>query len=976
MRCCILTILVLPAALTQLLCQEIPKPSYEGQRVAKVELVADPKLAVETLRPLVEQKTGEAYSDRKVQDTVAALQRTGMFRKVEVCLRPGVAGLELTFVLEPAFYFGIFQFSGADKFQYPRLRQVIDIPSETPYKSDTVTAAGEALQRFFVSQGFFEAQVRPEPEFDETHMLANVDFHVELGRRARIGMTRVMGPPPDEAKRLLHDTRSLRAWISGASLKPGKVYTRQRVHGAVELIRKDLAARHRLASKVQLNKPAFHPDTNRADITITAHEGPLVRVRIVGAKLSWLPFLGSRRKKNLIPVFSEKAIDSELVEEGRISLVDFFQKKGYFDVDVRADVQRQQGQVDLVYNINKGRKQKVEGVAFEGNRHFDEDALQKVVPVRPHHFFLSRGRFSDRLLEQGVRNLTAFYTDHGFEKVKVDARVVHRAPKIHVRYLVTEGPQTLVESLNLSGNEHVSTAELTPRAGFHLRQGQPFSPRGLSQDRSNILAAYLDRGFLNAEFNAKVAKQPSDLTKVDVTYEIAEKQQVRVDEVLYLGQRHTRTSLISKTADLHPETPLSQGDILQAESELYGLGIFDWVSVDPRRPPNDYPQEDVLVKVHEARRNTISYGFGLEVARQDGNLPSGTIAIPGLPVIGSGNANFTSSERTIVSPRGSIEYTRQNVRGLGQSLSVSALVSRLDQRTLATFTDPRFRLSGWKSLWSASFERNTENPVFNARLADGSWQLEKPLNKSGTRIIQLRYRFRHTVLSNILIPELVLPQDRNLRLSTLSGTWIRDTRDKPLDAASGFYQTVDLGITPRFLGSNTNFARLLAQSSYYKSFGRTVWANRVEVGLAKAISGSVPTSERFFSGGGTTLRGFSINGAGPQRTVSACSDPNDPSTCTNIRVPVGGNQLFVLNSEFRFPTYIKKGLGLVAFYDGGNVYGPVGFHNFFQNYTNTIGVGLRYATPLGPIRFDVGHNLNPVTGMSSNQFFVTLGQAF
>src|SRR6202008_3617906 len=236
-------------------------------------------------------------------------------------------------------------------------------------------------------------------------------------------------------------------------------------------------------------------------------------------------------------------------------------------------------------------------------------------------------------------------------------------------------------------------------------------------------------------------------------------------------------------------------------------------------------------------------------------------------------------------------------------------------------------------------ERKTENPAFAARLAEGSWQLEKPLNKDKTRRIQLRYRFRRTVLSNLLIPGLVLPEDQRLRLSTVSATWIRDPRDKPLDASRGFYQTLDLGIPPKALGASANFARFLGQSSYYKPFGPTVWANRITLGLAKAFgSGDVPTSERFFSGGETTLRGFPINGAGPQRTVPACSNPNDPATCVNLQVPVGGRQLFILNSELRFPLRIKEGLGAAIFYDGGNVYSAISMSRFIQDYSNTVGV--------------------------------------
>jgi outer membrane protein insertion porin family len=156
-----------------------------------------------------------------------------------------------------------------------------------------------------------------------------------------------------------------------------------------------------------------------------------------------------------------------------------------------------------------------------------------------------------------------------------------------------------------------------------------------------------------------------------------------------------------------------------------------------------------------------------------------------------------------------------------------------------------------------------------------------------------------------------------------------------------------------------------------------IWANSIRLGFAKPISGSrVPTSERFFSGGGTTLRGFPINEAGPQRSVPVCTNPADPATCMLISVPEGGNQLFVLNSELRFPLQIINNLGGVVFYDGGNVYRNISFAQFVNNYTSTVGVGLRYSTPVGPVRIDVGRNLNPVPGIKAYQFFITLGQAF
>ena len=959
--------------------QQSTKVSYDGQKVASVELVANPNMDVDQYKSLIQQKAGTAYSTKQVNATISALKNTGIFSDVQLKVTPDPAGLHLTFTLEPALYFGIFDFPGALKvFSYTRLLQVIDIPAETTYTKDKVAAAGGALQKFFISSGFFQAQVQVDPHLDQQHLLANVTFHCKLGPRAKIGKLEVTGAPPKEEARLEHDAKSLRATLTGASLKPGKKFTPKRINAGIALMKRDLAGQRRLASRVEFDHAGYHPDTNHADVYVKTELGPVVNISVKGARLSWIPFLSSRRQKQLIPIYSEGSIDPDLVEEGRRNLANFFQDKGYFDVKVTTDYQTSPDKIMLVYNIVKGHKHKVQQVAFRGNRHFDEDLLMDDVSVKPHKwFFLSSGKYSDKLVAESVKSLKTFYQNHGYEDVKVDKDVVDREPKIYVTFLITEGPETIVDNLFLRGNYHIAGHELAPKGGFNLQPGRPFSPKGLADDRAHLMATYLDRGYLNAEFDSKVDRLINDPHRVNVFYKVQEKQQVHVDQTLYLGAKSTRASLLHKTANIPPESPLSQSSTLTAESKLYELGVFDWASVEPRRPITDQNQEDVVVKVHEARKNSIDYGFGLQVARRGGNLPTGTIALPGLPPVSTGTNNFTFAEKTFVSPRGSVTYTRNNVRGLAETFSVSGLMSRLDQRAVASYKDPHFKLSGWSSLVSTSWERTTENPIFEARLANGTWQLEKPLNKDGSRRVQVRYQFQKTSLSNLVIPGLVLPQDRNVRLSTVSGTWIRDTRDKPLDAHLGFYQTLDLGITPTAFGSNTNFIRFLGQNSYYKPVGPLVWANRVEWGAAKGFAGNyVPTSELFFTGGETSLRGFPINGAGPQRTVPACANPANKATCTNIRVPMGGNQLFIFNSELRFPLYILKNLGAATFYDGGNVYRAINLSQLYNNYTNTVGAGLRYATPVGPIRFDVGKNLNPIPGIKSLQFFVTIGQAF
>jgi outer membrane protein insertion porin family len=953
---------------------EAPQASYEGENVSAVDLIANPHRDVEPLRPLVQQKAGQPYSQAKVEASIAALQQ--QFPKVQVSIVPEISGLRLNVLLEPAYYLGVIRFSGAEQFPYTRLLQSVDLGDQEPFDKERLPLTQESLQKFLRGNGYFQATVQATPEIDDAHQIVNLNFLVHLGPQARIGTVTFQGVDPAEEARLTHSLRSLRARFTGGLLKKGKRYTQERIKSATSLIRRTLAQQHHLASKVEELPPNYHPETNRVDVAFKTEIGPVVIVRITGAKLTWVPFLAGREMKKEIPIYSEGTIDRDLVQEGQKNLVDYFQKKGYFNVNVTADIQHQPDKVVLVYAIDKGKKHKVSSIAFVGNNSASERELLLQVVVKKAHL-LSHGSVSQEQLAQSVKNIEAFYNDHGFEEVKVTSQTVTHELKVGVTFHIAEGAQTLVNNVNVTGNNNLDQKELVAPTGFELQAGKPFSPRRLVNDRNRISANYLNRGYLNVEVKAAVSRDPNDPHRLNVLYAVNEHQLVLVDEAVYLGQQHTRLSLIRKSTKISSKSPMSRGQMLEAESQLYDLNIFDWASVGPEKPITDQTEEHDLVKVHEAKRNDIIYGFGFEVSHRGGSIPTGTVAVPGLPPVQLGQYQVAPSQSTFASPQGSIEINRRNMRGMAETASVALLLSRLDQRAVTTYSQPHFFGSHWGSLASLSIERNTENPLFAASLGDVSFQLERVLNRKTNTRLQVRYDFNKTYLSHLLVPALVLPEDLNVHLSTFSSTLIRDTRDKPLDAHRGQFETLNLGITPTALGSSANFAKLFGQYAFYKPVHSLVFADSVRLGLAKAFAGSfVPTSQLFFSGGGTSLRGFPIDEAGPQRLVPFCGVLQGQNGCVNINVPVGGNQLFILNSEVRFPLKVMKALGGVVFYDGGNVYSAINLNNFVNNYTNTVGIGLRYSTPIGPVRFDIGKNFNPVGGISSVQYYITLGQAF
>src|SRR5579872_3361550 len=978
MRLSAFLLAVLSATAMAQLAFQAPSPTYEGQKVSAVSLIANPHRDLGPLYPLLTQRAGEPYSQKNIDADSKALQRAGHFPEVKVSVAPEVDGLRVEFLLEPAYYLGVVGFPGATKeFAYIRLLQVTDLSDEDPYDPSRIPVAQKALTSFFHRNGYFQAEVEAQPVIDDAHQLVSVHFPVKLGKKAKIASVDIEGTKDGETNRLLHSVHSVWARLSRGLLKAGKPYSPTLIATATKLMKRTLTKEHRLASSVKENPPEYDPQTNRVKVSFAVEVGPVVTVRAQGAKLSPIPFLANREMKKLIPIYSEGTVDQELVEEGERNLTDFFQKKGYYDVKVTTDFRSQPDEIAIVYKINRGQKHKVDRILLHGNYAIGEKDLLAQVTVKKSHIW-THGSLSQKLLKQSASNIEALYRDRGYEEVKVTPRTVDREPKIDVDFDIEEGSQTLVEDVQVTGNQSVEYAQLTAPKGFELRAGEPFSPRKMTEDRNRISATYLNRGYLNAEVRATVQRSGEDSYRVNVAYAITENQMVRMGEVVFLGQQHTRLSLLKRTAQIAPETPMRRGSLLEAESRLYDLSIFDWASVGPRKPITNQSDEMALVKVHEAKRNEITYGFGFEVSHRGGNIPTGTVALPGGGgSIGLNGYKIAPSQSTFASPRGLVEFTRQNMRGLGETASGSILAARLDQRLLTTYTQPHFIGTEWQSLGSFSLERNSENPLFTAALGDLSFQVERAIaHKTNTRV-QIRYDFNKTDLSHILVPDLVLPQDRSVRLSTFSATLIHDTRDKPLDAHRGMLATVDLGITPTALGSSANFTKLFGQYAFYKPLHSLVLANSIRIGLASPFANSfVPTSQLFFSGGGTSLRGFPIDQAGPQRLVPFCNVLQGQSGCVNITVPVGGKQLFILNSEVRFPLGLMKALGGVVFYDGGNVYRSINLHQFVDDYTNTVGFGFRYSTPIGPVRIDIGRNLNPVPGINPTQYYITIGQAF
>jgi len=380
----------------------------------------------------------------------------------------------------------------------------------------------------------------------------------------------------------------------------------------------------------------------------------------------------------------------------------------------------------------------------------------------------------------------------------------------------------------------------------------------------------------------------------------------------------------------------------------------------------DTQRKYVLYQMDEAKKYSIATGFGAEIARIGGGTN------PDYP---GGKAGF--------SPRVSFDVSRINFRGLGHTVSFRSRLSNIDRLGLLSYTAPRLREDPNLTLtFTALYRDSRDVRTFDAKREEGTVQLSQRQSKANT--FQYRFTYRRNSVSSLQIDPLLVPlYSQPVRIGIASMSLIQDRRDDPTESHKGVFNTVDLGVASKVFGSQSGFMRFLGRNTTYHPVGRKlVFARSINLGYLRPItydltpvsstpgdiySGTaferIPIAERFFSGGGNSHRGFPENQAGPRDAATG--------------FPVGGQALLFFNHELRFPL-IGTNLGGVVFLDSGNVYSRMQDVSFrlsqphqtqitkdgprelfgFNYMTHAIGVGVRYRTPIGPVRLDLAFSPN------------------
>ena len=896
-------------------------------------------------------KKGQPLHSADVARAIDGLFATGRFNDIIVEGEPAGAGVIVRFVTQNARFLGGIAVEGKvlDAPNRAQVDSATQLSLGAPFQDDDVTQAVDRIHRLLEANGFYEAQITPEVDRGNDAQQIFVTFRIHEGKRAKYDTPAITGVTKLPDSTIIQAT-GWRLPIIHWWRHVTSSHTRDGVQGVL----KKYAGKNRLMARVDLKKLDYDAARRRVHPDLDIDAGPTVKVTAVETKVS------RRVLKRYVPVFQEGAVDDDLLETGRRNLQDYFQSQGYYDVSVDFKVQPVRDDQETVeYAISRGMRYKLARVNITGNHYFDKDSIRERMFLQPAGFLILRhGRYSEAFRRRDEESIANLYKSNGFRDVKVTSEVTRdlggKAGSIAVTIHIDEGKQWVVDELAIHGIAQFKPADLP---GLASSDGQPFSEVNIANDRETILTFYYTRGFPKATFNASWRTVTPG--HASVVYSITEGSREYVRGVLTSGLQTTRQSLVDRTITMKPGDPLSPPTQTNIQKSLYDLGVFANVDTAVENQDGDTDHKYVLYHFDEASRYSLSVGFGAQLA-QFGTPNTTSLAAPG--------------GTTGVSPEGSLTVSRQNFLGLGHTVSLQGVYSSIEKRGSLTYLQPRlFGVEGQNLSYSLLYDDTLDVRTFAARREQASVQLSKKFSKSLTGLFQASYR-RDNV-SDIVIPVLLVSQFlQSVRLGILSANLVQDRRDNPANPHHGMYNTASFELSGRFFGSQRSFGRMLLRNATYYPLGKNfVLARQTQFGVILPFAPpagidaqeSVPLPERFYAGGADSLRAFPFNQAGP-RDIGAPLVPGGPSS-EPTGFPLGGNALFINNIELRFP-FIGQNIQGVFFHDMGNVYQSLSDISFrfhqnnpqdFGYMVHDVGFGIRYRTPVGPIRADFAYSINP-----------------
>jgi outer membrane protein assembly complex protein YaeT len=1014
-----------------------PISRWAGLPVRKLSFEGVDAVRLDPLPSQLAQAEGKPLNPENLRQSLRQLYATGLFETIQVEGSSFQDGVALVFRGTPRTFIGTVSVDGLKGATLnTQLQRASQLEPGARFSTSKLTRAVEQMRQALTDNGFHEPAIHqtlmPHPQ----EQLIDIAFQVDSGPQARIGTIQLSGDSgmtADEFRRHAH-------------LKISAHVDHDTVNRALSGVLKFYRGQERLEAEIKLDSENYDPASRKTSFRFTANRGPLVKVVVEGASISpW-------HIKRVIPIYEEGTVDDDLLNEGNRRLRDYYQRQGFFDIKVDHVFQSTSAEkLAILYKVQLGSRRRLDKVSVTGNHYFDSATLKQLLSAHAADPIDRHGTYSQALVAADVNALQAVYQNNGFSKVKVIPETStpetvtadpgaplpeaaapagkNKTAPLSLVYRIDEGRQQRVGTVEIEGTEAVNTKRLSQL--LNTTPGQLLSPQNLAMDRDALLTDYLSRGFRKVAVDVSEKVETADPDKLDVVFRINEGQQVFVRNVLLTGLHYTHPETVARAIQLHPGDPLNETALMDTQRNLYEFALFNEVDTSVQNPNGGETKKTILLQAVEAKRWALTYGFGFEAQTGTPQYNCGGIIASG--------AICNPNGKTGVSPRVLVDITRNNLFGREQSASLQATYGLLEQKINLLFQDPHFEGNrNFGLALSGGYANSLDVTTYVASKLDAGLRWTQSFltpgsffSKANTLVYEFNFRRVKVEADSLQVaPGEIALLSTATRVAGPSLTWIRDTRDSPLDAHRGTYTSFQEFLSDPAFGAQAGFNRLDVSNSSYYSFnkGRYVLARNTRYGQERAFGKPqeelIPLPERLYAGGATSMRGFSINAAGPR----------DPAT----GFPIGGAGALINSTELRLPPptlpWLGDTLSFVLFHDMGNIFtnasdawasalrvrqpnrsaclnttlpngpnqppGPVTSTGWqgacsFNYFSHAIGVGLRYHTPAGPIRLDFSYNLNtpiypvpfnyslsqpgsqPTVGEASHfNFFFSLGQTF
>lgn len=660
-------------------------------------------------------------------------------------------------------------------------------------------------------------------------------------------------------------------------------------------------------------------------ITFVVSELPLVRDVLFEGNDE----LSEEKLRKLVTVTTPSIYNYAKVGETISAIENAYAEDGYHAVKIasKLDVDERNEAV-LVFKIDEGKQVLIDTIRFVGNTAIEEDDLKDAMETQERwwlSWLTDRGAYQEDVLELDVERIKAAYKDKGYMDVKVrqpQVTLVKENEYLDIMIEIDEGEQYRVGTVGIKGDLLKSSDELLKKVS--LKEGDVFNRSEVHKSIERLTDLYADDGYANANV-APLSYKNDDALTIDLMFDVEQGVKVYIERIQVRGNTRTRDKVVRR------EIPIAEGDqysaskIKDANRRVRNLGYFDEVNVT--KAPGSADDQAVLnIDVTEKPTGTFSIGFGY-----------------------SSVDNFIS--------QGSV--TQDNFLGYGLKLRLSAALSGSSQTFSLGLTDPYFLDTDW----TVGFEIYKTEREYN----DYDEYRTGAAVKAGHKIAEytkgyVTYRFEESEIDNLNLTvtnPIILEAQGISTHSSLTGEIVRNSTDYHFDPTTGGLSKFTLQYAG--LGGTENFLKtILEHRHFWPLFWDTVFSIHGETGwVFETAHDGLPLSERFFLGGIRNMRGFETRELGPRYSDGTYS---------------GGETMGYFNFEFLFPLSKSMGLKGLLFYDIGNVWEDSG--DYFSEMRHSAGAGIRWNSPLGPLRFEWGYNLSPQHDERQSVFEFTIGSAF